>query len=131
MTSQSVFTDEDTALINEGISVRRKIVKAVTPKNQIPADNKDRKILLEALDGIDAAILSRTRIRVQARANEEQKDLTAMVAKVLLNSRKRTASLPDRQIDPKLSSDYYVDNPVPGERDLGTQSLRIEEIMGE
>ena len=85
-------------------------------KKGIPEDPAYTKIILNALDGMDKSALTRKRIRVDERQNNNQEQAAALIAKLLVaSSGPKQLEEFTRTIIPILSSDIPDPIAVEGE----------------
>jgi hypothetical protein len=126
MANQNVFTQEDNNLLEEGIELRRKLIRGLMPKNKIPKVPEDQKTILSAISGIDNVVLNRAKIRVQQHTNEERDEIINYVGELLLNSKRNLNALPNRTGAVSLSSNHRCEDIKPGETDIGIQILDLE-----
>lgn len=110
-------------LEDELLSYTREKRKALVEKltdGGVPTDTKDQSILLAALDGLDRSALTRMRIRTDEKANTDNANAAAIIAKTLMSIRSNSGFLShttDREI-PVLSNDIPHPELVPGEIEI-------------
>jgi hypothetical protein len=123
--NSNVFDLDDSARLNKTLKIRETIMDDLM-SNGVPTDKEDRSFLISMMDSIDRTVLGKARIKSDEQANKSQQEATDIVAKVLSSlsgvnspSNKRT------QMPVLLESDYKLDL-VPGETDIGMQSLDLD-----
>lgn len=125
--SEAILTLEDQARLNLTHRIRENIITSLT-ENGLPEDDKDRKFLLAAMDGLDHSILTKAKVKAQDKSNNNQAKATSLVAELLYRiSANNTGTPVDRTIE--LTTEYQVTDPVPGETDQGVQHLTYDEFF--
>lgn len=65
------FTADDVATLNETRRLRKLLVKQLVKDNQIPEDKSDKILLVNLINGLDAEVMSRARVKVAAKTGRE------------------------------------------------------------
>jgi hypothetical protein len=93
--SDAILTLEDQARLNLTHQVRENIITQLT-KGGLPEEDKDRKFLLAAMDGLDHSILTKARVKAQDKSNNNQAKATSLVAELLFRiSANNDVAIPD------------------------------------
>lgn len=128
MSIESIFDQIDEERLEKAQVIRQKIIDAMTNDGQeVPESQNDRLFLLQALDGSDKSVFAKSKIRVESRAADNQKQQAAFIGELLLRHRVVDSSL--RSEIPLLPDDIVVDEMVEGETDIGISNLNYESFM--
>lgn len=122
-----MFSIEDQRRIELGLSIREKIMTDLTRDGRLPSDESSREFLLRAIEGVDATILKRTKIRNEDKQADAQNQISNNIAELL----KRVTVTKNTQgpiTDTNLDNSIKVDNKVPGEDSplVSNENLRDE-----
>jgi len=123
--NNSVFDLEDSARLNKTLKMRETIIDDLT-SNGIPTDKEDRSFLISMMDGIDRTVLGKARIKTDEQSNKSQQEATDIVAKVLSSLSGINSPENKRTHMPVLLDCDYQLSLVPGETDIGMQSLDLD-----
>jgi hypothetical protein len=126
--TNDVIEQEDKARLNLTLSVRERIIRNLTDDGKLPSSMDDRAFLLQALDGMDRTVLSKSKIKADDKNNKSQQENAKMIAGILSRiPLKNTQSDFTRSIE--LPKEVTVNDPVPGEKDIGNQVLNYETFI--
>jgi hypothetical protein len=128
--TNDVLELEDKARLNLTLGVRERIIKSLTDEGRLPTSMEDRAFLLQALDGMDRTVLAKTKIKNDDKNSRAQQENARTIANILSKiPLKNTQPNADRLTE--LPEHIVVSDPVPGEKDLGTQVLNYETFMSQ
>jgi hypothetical protein len=123
--TNDVIELEDQARLNLTLSVRERIIRNLTDEGRLPTSMDDRAFLLQTLDGMDRTVLAKTKIKSDDKNAKSQQENAKLIAGILSRiPLKNTHSVANRVIE--LPASVVVSDPVPGEKDIGTQVLNYE-----
>lgn len=122
-----VFSSDDKRVLDENRKLRRKLISLLTDGDKLPDDKSEKAMLINLMNGLDNEIISRTRLKVAAKADQNTTNLTSLVAQALMQYRpdQHEESLP-RVLE--LPSELKTDDMVPGETDIGNIVISIDEV---
>lgn len=124
----AVFTPDEERVLEKTQSLRLQLLGALCPDGTIPQEKADKTLLVSLLNGVDSQAVSKARLRVSAKTEENAMNYSAMVAKALLSHR----VLPPPPRDPSaplvLPPEIKLTDPVPGETDIGLRTFSIDEL---
>ena len=133
-------TEEEVALVSEDKILafthakRMFIVEQMLASGKLPEDPAEKKVLLNALDGMDKAALGRKRIKVEEKTNTSMAQAAALIAHVLnapgVNQAYK-ASAPVQREAPTLPSDVPPPVLVEGETSVVQNSRNYETFMAD
>lgn len=109
-------------------TIRRKVIAAVMKNGQVPADVEDRRYLFMAIDGLDKQILTRRKVKAEERASQSKTATANLIADILLQTQNRTRQSSAEPIQTNLDENYQT-QAVPGQLDVGTINIAIDEII--
>ena len=122
------FSSSDLALLSENRNLRRELIKQLAPSGKVPIDKADKSMLLNLINGMDAEIIARARVKVAAKTEEALTNITAMVGQALLQHKAvPVADISDEALE--LPSHVNVPEPVPGQMDIGVIGLTIADVQ--
>ena len=115
--SQVAVEEDDLAYTR---AMRRKMVENLTVSGEMPKDPKEKKLLLDTLDGMDRATLGKMRIEVDKDTNK-QSQASQILAALFRDPRTIGAGLAQGERDkpPELAPEIQPSRILPGE--LSTQ----------
>lgn len=125
--ADGVFTAEDLAILNENRRLRRSLIGCLTNGNKIPEDKADKAMLIQLINGMDAEVISRTRVKVAAKSEEALTDVRNLVAQALLQHNTRHIT-PIALSDLEPPSHIKGKELVFGETEIGTINLTMDDI---
>lgn len=132
MAAMDTFDVDDQRRLNLTQSLREDLVKSIMKKG-MPEDNEERKLLLDTLGSMDRTTLTKAKIKADEKANGDNKQMTAMVAQLLMKVNPNSFVVEgqsERVIEPpQLSGPDSEVNPLPGETDIGTQAGDYDTFM--
>lgn len=123
--ADDLFDEEDAQALAANRLIRRTLVRALTEGNKVPESNSDKSLLLGLMDGIDREILGRARLKIAAKSEENNSNMTAFAAQILKNHTSGATRVPgNRVLD--LPDTVRLDNPIPGELDDGLVPITFD-----
>lgn len=128
--TNDVLELEDKARLNLTLGVRERIIKSLTDEGKLPTSMDDRAFLLQALDGMDRTVLAKTKIKNDDKNSKSQQENARTIANILSKIPiKNTQVAVDRLTE--LPEGITVTDPIPGEKDIGTQVLNYETFISQ
>ena len=125
--SDGVFSSEDLAILSQNRRLRQSLIRSLTDGIKIPEDKADKAMLIQLMNGTDAEIISRARVKVAAKSEEALTDVRNLVAQALLQHNNRTIK-PLALQDLEPPSSIKARELVPGETEIGTINLTMSDI---
>lgn len=129
--SSQIFTHEDEQLLAKTQSVRIKLVDALIKKEIVPGDGDEKRLLMQALDGIDKQVLAKTKIKSDDENQRTQAQTATIIADLLLNTNNQMANAPSDPSSKALSDSVILDVIVPGHMDVGNIDIDPLKILSE
>ena len=128
--TQSVFDPEDLRRLNFTQQKREQIIGDLMVDGKFPEDKDGRNSVIKLLDGMDRTSLTKTRLRSDDAANQNQEATLAVIAQLLT----RTSAVPKidtpaRREAPALEGEFAHVVPVPGEMAGGDTSLNYDNFI--
>lgn len=127
MSTNNILEMEDARLINKGLAIREQIIDKLFVNNTLPSNEEDRELLMRSIEGIDKTVLSKTKIKVEKDNSKSTQETAKMMADIL--SRVTVKNLQSRKDIPALPKEVVVQNPIEGEKEIGTNNTTYEEFM--
>ena len=125
--SDGAFTSDDIATLNETRRLRKQLNGQLTQGGKLPEDKSDKILLTNLINGLDAEVLSRARVKVAAKTEEAMTDVRNLVAQALLrHNTARPVQVTHKDLEPPTHVSFR--ETVPGETDIGFINLTIEDI---
>lgn len=126
--NDDILSLEDKRKLNLTASIRENIISVTTQKG-IPQDKDTQNFLIKALDGLDTNTLSQAKLRVDKNNKDQNELISAMVSEFLMRSTNRVITSEEkRESPPELDSSFVIDDLVPGEKDMGSVDITLEEL---
>ncbi len=126
--NDDILSLEDKRKLNLTASIRENIISVTTQKG-IPQDKDTQNFLIKALDGLDTNTLSQAKLRVDKNNKDQNELISAMVSEFLMRSTNRVITSEEkREAPPELDSSFVIDDLVPGEKDMGSVDITLEEL---
>lgn len=124
-----VLSLEDKRKLNLTASIREQIITFTTQKG-IPEDKDTQNFLIKALDGLDANTLSQAKLKIDKNNKDQNEMAVALVGEFLMRSTGRIIETnTKRETIPELDDNFILTDVVPGEKDIGTVELTLQEIQ--
>lgn len=117
---------QDQALLNLTLKTRETIVKELT-KNGLPADQENRDFLMKAMDGLDRAVIAKTKLKIEDKAAQNQANTARLISDILKRSQSRNTLV--RNDSPILDDVYTVEDKIHGEDAIGVSTLTYDEFV--
>ena len=122
-----VFSPDDLAVLNENRRLRKMLIGQLIQGNKIPDDKADKTLLVNLLNGMDAEVISRARVKVAAKTEAAMTDVRHLVAQALIQHNSRSVTrLTARDFEPP--SHIGQRETVPGELEVGVINLTMDDI---
>ena len=106
--------------------VRENIINELMNKG-IPEDKNNQNFLIKALDGLDRTILSKSKLKIEDRYLQNQKDTSKIIADIL--SKHTVMPLINKDGIPELPSDIEVTDMVEGETLIGVTNITYANLI--
>lgn len=120
---------EDKRKLNLTASVRENIITELTKKG-VPDDKDSQTFLIKALDGLDTNTLSQAKLKIDKSNKDANDQITNMVTEFLMRTTGKAQPSEEKRKDiPELSESFVIQDAVPGESDIGTVDITLEEIQ--
>lgn len=124
-----ILSLEDKRKLNLTASIREQIITFTTQKG-IPKDKDTQNFLIKALDGLDANTLSQAKLKIDKNNKDQNEMAVALVGEFLMRSTGRIIETnTKRETIPELDDNFILTDVVPGEKDIGTVELTLQEIQ--
>ena len=124
-----VLSLEDKRKLNLTASIREQIITFTTQKG-IPEDKDTQNFLIKALDGLDTNTLSQAKLKIDKNNKDQNEMAVALVVEFLMRSTGRIIETnTKRETIPELDDNFILTDVVPGEKDIGTVELTLQEIQ--
>lgn len=119
-----LFNEDDVATLEYTKKLRKEALKELTENGPVPGQRNNR-VFIDLLDGLDRQILAKASVKTQ---DEGNKSSAAMAAQLLMSLRTNKDKHPTRKEPPRLSKTPDA-NDVPGELDVDPGDLTLDEIL--
>lgn len=124
-----VLSLEDKRKLNLTASIREQIITFTTQKG-IPEDKDTQNFLIKALDGLDTNTLSQAKLKIDKNNKDQNEMAVALIGEFLMRSTGRIIETnTKRETIPELDDNFILTDVVPGEKDIGTVELTLQEIQ--
>ena len=117
----------DQARLEMSLKARESIVAELMEHQAVPRFKDDKILLIQALDGLDRTILARAKLKTDAASQQNQKEITGMIAEVLMKTRSSGNAV--RTAPVELDSSITITDLVEGETEIGVRELTYDEFM--
>lgn len=128
MDNTDVFTSEEIIELADVQRIRKSLIEKLTEEG-VPDKGSKQVLLLGLLDGSDRSALSRAKLRVDKKRDDNMQNTVRVVGDVLKTINARTYRPPaapeDRTIPPELEHRTFV----PGELDIGIEPITITQLI--
>lgn len=128
---KALFDAEEETELSDIQAIRKDLtnllIKDETGKLKVPEKTADKVLLAQLLDGRERQVLTKARLKIASKSEENAQDLRANVAEVLraFKSSAKPATPGDRNIPEEI---LKAVTPVPGEMSIGNIPMSIDEI---
>lgn len=129
MSETSILDISDEQRLEKSLQAREAIVAELMEHQSVPRFKDDKILLIQALDGLDRTILARAKLKSDVNAQKDQKEITKMIAEVLMKTRTNNATVRTEPIS--LDDSIRVTDLVEGETEIGVIELSYDQFMGE
>ncbi len=119
---------EDKRKLNLTASVRENIIVTLTKDGKIPQDKDSQTLLIKALDGLDNNTLNQAKLKVDKEKNDSNQGISDTITNFLLRYHGEPVKSEEINTQFELDNSHTLNDIVPGETDIGTMNLTIEEI---
>ncbi len=131
MSTNNLFTEKEVLLLDYSITTREQIIRSLVADGKAPEKSSDKVLLTQLLDGMDRAIHTKAKLKIDSSTTQQQEQTTAMLGELL------------RRIDPKdyvshnhavnsnrdIPSTIIVTDRLPGEMDIAPAQLTYETFI--
>lgn len=131
MSTNDLFTEKEVLLLDYSISTREQIIRTLVAEGKAPDKTSDKVLLTQLLDGMDRAIHTKAKLKIESSTTQQQEQTTAMLGELL------------RRIDPKeyvsqghgintnrdIPATIMVTDRLPGEMDIAPAQLTYESFV--
>lgn len=126
----TLFSSRDQAILDANRNLRIKIISDLAGKGTLPRENADKAALITLMKHVDDEVMTRAKIRVASKQNDEANDLNNMLVQALLTTKagKKKNFTPKALEVPK---DISFAQPVPGQTDVGMVNLRMKDVLNQ
>lgn len=127
---EDILSLDDQRKLNLTASIRESIISDITKGGKIPNDKDTQSFLIKALDGLDNNTLRQAKLRVDKDKNDGTEATANLITEFLLRFNDNPAKSNDtaNNTTRELDSSFVLTDKVPGETDIGTTNLTIDEI---
>ncbi len=123
-----ILSLEDKRKLNLTASIRENIITETT-KNGIPQDKDTQSFLIKALDGLDTNTLSQAKLKIDKKNKDENEKIAGLVTEFLMRSTSKPLNPEEkREQAPELPDSFIINDPVPGEKDIGVVDITLKEL---
>lgn len=123
-----MMSEEDKKLLKLTQDIRVEFINELK-QHGVP-DNKDDKVLIaKLLDGLDKAILAKTKLSIDDKANKNSEETNALIANILTKHTVKSTGVRTTSIE--LPSEIEYTDPVEGEMEQGISTLTYDEFMSD
>lgn len=128
--ADDVFSDEDLQTLRDIRNLRKQLITNLTPNGKIPDDKSDKTMLIQLMAGVDSEIAMRARVKVAAKTEENNANLTALVGQAMKNFKVPRVGV-GQSAEFEMPSHIKLPAPVPGQMDIGTILVTIDDLNAE
>lgn len=118
-------TDE-TLSYTQGL--RRGIIRSLMPNGQMPSDHETLNLMLRAAGDMDKAVLTKTKIKSEARSAETTGNIQAQLAEILL-SIPTSGGAAHSSGGLELPGEFSVIETVDGETSVGQTRMLLDDFI--
>ena len=132
LSNNEVILDSEESVLSYTHAKRLFIVESMLHEGQLPEDPAEKKVLLNALDGMDKMAIGRMRIKIDEKANKNMGQAAALVAQLLSSGNiAHMYNVPNgtNRDAPLLGSDVPAPDIVNGETAINPLGTNYEEFM--
>lgn len=127
--NDDILSLDDKRKLNLTASIRETIIEELTKDGKIPEDKDSQSFLIKALDGLDNNTLKQARLKVDKDKNNNDETTSNLITEFLLRfNGTPTTQKTNNSESNELDNSFVIQDKVPGETDIGTKVLTIEEI---
>lgn len=119
---------EDKRKLNLTASIRENIINALTKNGTIPDDKDSQTFLIKALDGLDSNTLNQAKLKVDKDKNDSNQAISDTITNFLLRYNGEPIKTDEKNTEYELDNTHVLTDLVPGEKDIGTINLTVEEV---
>ena len=128
-TQSGLFTQEDNERLEATYNYRRRIVEQAFADDRVPTSSKEIEAINTVLSAMDKSIYDRTNIKLKHQENQSREAILDMVGEALRMVSINKASIQPGVRELELSADLVPTEFVPGELEMQTQQVTLDEIM--
>lgn len=113
------FTEDETGLLNKSIVIRNQLIDDMV-KDGVPENNRDRRLLLEALTQQDSSINTMANTRLKSKEVDQDSSFKEAVVELYKLANLKQAQVPDEPLE--LRENIEI-NMVDGLLEIGPDQL--------
>jgi len=126
MSLEDVLDNKDIVRLELAQKLREDYISAIA-KDGMPETKDDQNFFIKLLDGMDRAVLAKSKIKIEEKNSRTAEESTKLIADVL--SKHRASTGVARNNTPVLPDTIVVTDVVDGELDQGISELTYDEFM--
>jgi len=126
MSLEDVLDNKDNDRLELAQKLREDYISAIA-KDGMPETKDDQNFFIKLLDGMDRAVLTKSKIKIEEKNSRTAEQSTKLIADVL--SKHRASTGVARSNAPVLPDTVVVTDVVDGELDQGISKLTYDEFM--
>lgn len=124
---EELFSKEDQEILQKTRTLRQTLLKSLVPSDKLPENNTEKVIVIQLLDGLDKQVMNRAKLRATDKQTNAIQNSAQAVAETLRNYTARTSTPAPAEMR-KLPDAVKVTDPVPGEMEIGTITVNMDEV---
>ena len=126
------LSQQDEQRLEKTLLVRETIIDQLIKDKPIPDDADDRKLLIAALDGLDRAVLSKAKVKIEESNAQTSAQHTAVVSNFLKQLRvqeivNNSSNASERSLPHHIRPEHVVE----GEMDIGISDMTFDSFTKE
>lgn len=126
----AVFTEEETARLEETYAFRKKMVEFAFRGEKVPDSAKDIEAINGVLNSMDSAIYNAANARLKHQDTQNKEEALNAIAELLKSITDDATALADPNRSLELPEDLPLDL-VPGEAEIGRLDLKLEDVLNQ
>ncbi len=132
MATNALFTEREVALLDYTINTREHLIQKLTENGNAPEKSADKMLLVQLLDGVDKAIHTKAKLKIEDSNSQQQEQTSAMIGELLRRIDPKEYVAVSRGINDKrdIPVTICVVDKLPGEVDITPAQLTYETFMG-
>ena len=129
----ALFDEDDEQELKEITRIRKDLTKLLTTdengKTRVPGSTSDKVLLAQLLDGRERQVMTKGRLAIAAKTEQNVGNLADVVAQALRGF--KTGNAPARPVEREIPAEYLQIEAVPGEMDIGNLPMTIDDLKPE